>query len=381
MFNFCLTFVMKGVIMKNAKVKMGGGGDLRAFTLVELLVVIAIIGILIALLLPAVQAAREAARRMQCTNNLKQIGLALHNYHDASIKSLPRGNVSDAYGQRFNCVNWRATILPYMEQQALWAAFSADLTEKYKNDPATGSAAQLFVFMSPGLGQGFVGENVVVSGYRCPSNNLNVFIDELDYARKTMMIDYVGIAGAEPDPVSRPNGVTLIGMISKRGTLIFNQWTGLSTMKDGTSNTIVVGEQSTTVTIKGAPEPRSSNYLGGWGGFTINQWLGDYVRPYRALTADSFTPGFTSFMSCTGITTVRYPINFKHTDVTDITYDDISMGVGAPYCANTALVSNHTGGANFLVGDGSVHFLSDTTSFISLAALCTADDGLSVSIP
>src|SRR3954451_10032584 len=87
-----------------------------AFTLVELLVVIAIIGVLVALLLPAVQAARESARRSQCTNNLKQLGVAMQNYHDAK-RQLPLGNISCCWG------TWQMLILPYIEQQQLGALY------------------------------------------------------------------------------------------------------------------------------------------------------------------------------------------------------------------------------------------------------------------
>ncbi len=89
----------------------------RAFTLIELLVVIAIIAVLIALLLPAVQAAREAARRAECVNNLKQIGLAMHNYHD-TMGSLPPGKLECCYG------TWQAYIMPFMEQSALFNAYN-----------------------------------------------------------------------------------------------------------------------------------------------------------------------------------------------------------------------------------------------------------------
>src|SRR5277367_746607 len=90
----------------------------RGFTLIELLVVIAIIAVLIALLLPAVQSAREAARRIQCVNNLKQLGLAMHNYQSA-INTLPQGMNGDAWG------TWLNAILPYVEQQNLFSAWNS----------------------------------------------------------------------------------------------------------------------------------------------------------------------------------------------------------------------------------------------------------------
>src|SRR5688500_12419399 len=93
----------------------------KGFTLVELLVVIAIIGILIALLLPAVQAAREAARRYQCTNNLKQIGLAMHNYHDINGKFPPSRIARGDY------ITWAVLILPYMEQQAMYELWNGQV--------------------------------------------------------------------------------------------------------------------------------------------------------------------------------------------------------------------------------------------------------------
>jgi prepilin-type N-terminal cleavage/methylation domain-containing protein len=96
----------------------------RGFTLVELLVVIAIIGVLVALLLPAVQAAREAARRMQCGNNLKQLGLAVHNYHDTFLVFPPQMmNVDTNNDRRWG---WGAVTLPFIEQKALWEQISSN---------------------------------------------------------------------------------------------------------------------------------------------------------------------------------------------------------------------------------------------------------------
>ena len=108
----------------------------RAFTLVELLVVIAIIGILVALLLPAIQTAREAARRTQCSNNLKQMGLAAHNYHD-TFNCFPPGAITDGpcCGAKSR-INWAIALLPYMEQSTLYDDYDHDANnEDPSNDP------------------------------------------------------------------------------------------------------------------------------------------------------------------------------------------------------------------------------------------------------
>ena len=137
----------------------------RGFTLIELLVVIAIIAVLIALLLPAVQSAREAARRAQCVNNLKQIGLAMHNYHD-QIGSYPPGCTSPAAatfgacrmpcGRQSNELGWRAMILPQMEQNSAYNAINFDISPNAINNGAQ-----------------FTSFNTVFLSWLCPSDGTN----------------------------------------------------------------------------------------------------------------------------------------------------------------------------------------------------------------
>src|SRR5580704_14713034 len=132
----------------------------RGFTLIELLVVIAIIGVLIALLLPAVQAAREAARRAQCVNNLKQIGIALHNYHDQN-GAFPTGGIVNiklsrgAWGANASMLSWRVLVLPQVEQSNLYNAINTSL-------PLYGSG--------PNLGSAYTAWVTVTSNWLCPSD-------------------------------------------------------------------------------------------------------------------------------------------------------------------------------------------------------------------
>ena len=193
----------------------------RAFTLIELLVVIAIIAVLIALLLPAVQAAREAARRISCVNNLKQIGIALHGYHDTH-NTFPAGGWIAVYGQpSTNNMNigWSAVVLPWLEQNALYGGLN--LSYPY-NNVVNSTAAY-----------------TVLEVYICPSE-----------PRRSYWNEY---PGPPPDPYPSADA-DYGGMYGPRGLvpgftdnppagmMIFNQCIRLAQITDGASQTIAVGE-------------------------------------------------------------------------------------------------------------------------------------------
>jgi prepilin-type N-terminal cleavage/methylation domain-containing protein len=316
----------------------------RAFTLVELLVVIAIIGILVALLLPAVQAAREAARRAQCFNNLKQIGIAMHAYHDA-YKKLPTGSLNISVTSGYNGVNWRLLILPFIEQETVFNRLGFTPTEYFG---AGGSGGGV-----PGYnGRNAVLKEFVVPGYLCPSSPLSLF-DTAPGGNvdKGLNIHYVGNQGAAqpvpgPDPAAGTRDCSH-GMSCNNGMLGVNETFKLADALDGTSNTFLVEEQSGLVNKVN----RTSNYYGGWFG-ARNQ-------------------GCVSCSTCsdlwqTGTTCIRFGLN---SNIVQVGATDTS------YRNNTILNSNHPGGVNAVLADGAVRFLPNTIDFVHLKRLACRYDG------
>ena len=322
----------------------------RGFTLVELLVVIAIIGILIALLLPAVQAAREAARRIQCTNQIKQLGLALHSYHD-SFKTFPHGTRC-----LIGAPNWRVAILPYMEQSALYQSLDINSQANVGGFTSAREDSNSTTY-GYGTGRNAVLAGLTVPGWNCPSNmfptNASGQTPTYNNKEKGQTHDYVGIAGATPDPVGRTSVCSAVtgygGIFCENGLLFPNGWQGLRDATDGTANTLLVGEQSGRIGTKDI----RADYQGGWSGFTTCS------RPAQ----------MTGSPWGAGITTVRYPIN------ADSTICGSGSGCDATYDGNTVLNSFHPGGTNGLLADGSVHFLQENMDMETLRRLASRDDG------
>ncbi|WP_417394435.1 DUF1559 domain-containing protein [Gimesia chilikensis] len=270
----------------------------RGFTLIELLVVIAIIAILIALLLPAVQQAREAARRSQCKNNLKQIGLALHNYHETHglfpsgwIGVQPGVGPNVEYGSGWG---WGTMILPYLDQSPLYNQINFNLAI---NDPA----------QTPGI------IDVSLSVYRCPSDpSSQTFELEEEGSPGTLLAtlatgNYVGVFGDEE--LDSCDSVPAGSTCKSTGVFYQNSNTRFRDITDGTSQTVFVGERKTNADL-------------GW----HSTWVG--VVP----------EGEETFARPLGAT--DHPPNDPAAH-----FDDFS--------------SHHTGGAQFLFGDGRVRFISE----------------------
>ena len=304
----------------------------RGFTLIELLVVIAIIAILVALLLPAVQQAREAARRSSCKNNLKQIGLALHNYHDV-YNTFPYG------GNQCTPTNWGSSfwlsLLPYVEQ--------ANAYDRVNTEVWPGWATNFPVY-----------NRFSVPGYTCPSSPLPLFRNRGVNAQ-LMIPCYTGIAGvslgaapldADNNNILDGTNITIPGRIgvdglrgsvvaNANGILHVNSSVQFKDITDGTSNTMMVGEQSDWGANN--TDIRAGYNWGAWMGIA-NAWA---PSAYHTANITTLHPNWSLGSK---------PDRASHPYV----------GGGGEGPANTPLQSAHTGGLQVVLADGSVRFLSSS---------------------
>ncbi|MBX3440998.1 MAG: DUF1559 domain-containing protein [Planctomyces sp.] len=308
----------------------------RGFTLIELLVVIAIIAILVALLLPAVQQAREAARRTQCKNNVKQLGLALHNYHDVYGK-LPLGVL---YRH-----NWRVAILPMLDQGPAYNSLDF-VTSSFMGNETNANTPILRGWSVP--------------AFVCPSSPLETNPNYGGWnPNRYQGHHYAAVGGAFNAGVG--NCLSFYGVMCDNGPLMINKILGLKDITDGTSNVMLVAEQSNKVLWTGSPSwefegnksQGPSGFRGGWHG------------------SNDLAIGTAQYGQAAGMSTVIYNPNAPCGDF---------FQCGVVYSNSTNLASAHTGGIHVLMGDGSVRFISDSIDLLTFKRIAMRADGATVSL-
>jgi len=342
----------------------------RAFTLIELLVVIAIIAILIGLLLPAVQKVREAAARAKCSNNLKQLALATHGYHDVNNR-LPPGAANDAAPFGTGGVgwgsSWKVYILPYIEQAAIANQWQYTSSSGYTN--ATN------INMT---------NNITIPPYRCPSSPVPATFSR-GGAGATMMVDsYTGIAGSViqtsagvPVPTSQIYAVACCNgagpQATDNGIFYAGSKVTLVGITDGTSNTWLLGEQSDFLRDPNN-QPLTSGYTaatGNSGG--LYGWTMGAAHP-----AGGDQKGWTGDGRHFNCTSVRYGINKTGIVAAGTAGNSgtaAAAGVNNDVGTNFPLMSGHPGGVNVAMADGSIRFVRNSMDLTTISAYCTRSGG------
>jgi len=300
--------------------------------LIELLVVIAIIAILIALLLPAVQQAREAARRTQCKNVLKQWGLALHNYHDTAL-TFPQGTMSLAPTATANNFPFQVMLLPYIDQAALYNTVNFNVNFSHADNAGLLAATTPLHF--------------------CPSSRTQDRLTNSGTVNKT--IHYYGVAGAsglrpgsttayfEMFPARTSATTDTRGSAAINGVLCVNRHFGIRDVTDGTTNTLAIGEISGDPSGSAGSTNNSGPYRG-WSQGATGTATNDVVYGSRNVTYGIGRVGYSGGSA-------------------DIKFNDSRFG------------SRHVGGAHFLMCDGSVQFLSENLDFPTYQAMATRAGG------
>lgn len=308
--------------------------DRTGFTLVELLVVIAIIGILIALLLPAVQSVRAAAARNQCENNVRQLGFALHNFHDVN-KVFPASGwtMAGPGNPAGKFVGWRPLVLPYLEQENLKKLYDFDSNWWEGTNPTTASVP-VTIFRCPSV----PGRGDILSAVAKPPRPAMTFSNPIAPS------DYEAIMGVQPASINPHLPSPLYGTANRFSVMSRNSRSRMADVIDGTSSTIMVVECGARPVVyrKRVANPSLSNDQG-------ICWA-DSEGPFSfdGAAIDGSAEGCGSAGGCTAVMNTRND--------------------NEPY-------SFHSGGGNFLFVDGHVQFLAETTPLVIFSGLCTMQAG------
>ena len=331
-----------------------------AFTLIELLVVIAIIAILIALLVPAVQKVREAAARAQCQNNLKQIGLGMHNFHD-TYKKLPTPGQCDSNGgaaSSFDVHSFFTMILPYVEQENVYKMFDTTTPNVY------GATFRPYTtyghdYRDTRFPAGQTAAKTSIPIYLCPSNAMHA-PDPQGYGQ----CDYMPINVTDIDPTTgvRNSATKAPGFLRCGGATIL-------TATDGSSNTIAITEDS----------GRTNETVGNFTKSTYDPTPAGYVAdplPSGKRRLSAWADGDTA-------NGVSGPPNATAGNLKGVINQNAQPKGGPADCPwinnncgpNDEPFSLHTGGVNCVFGDGSVRFVSQTITPQAMRALCSSAGG------
>jgi len=326
----------------------------RAFTLVELLVVIAIIGVLVALLLPAVQAAREAARRLTCMNNFKQVGIALHNYHSAHTV-FPSGGLQSGFANDILCSDktanrptnavyigfgWGAYLLPSLEATVIYDQLELKLDRNSTPDgvdpifTATSWKAyegRVDAFICPSIING--------TGWVDVSTGRGHFgVEAFDWPLSNM----AGVSDSREAQCGEAAGTGPQGAPTARGTLFNYSRINVGKITDGSSNTILVGEVTSGIGVD----------LSGGEVWIGHSWVARNLEDMReGINGPGTVPGGR--------------------DDTIDPFDGDGGNRHVEYLLEAGFSSFHPGGAHFIFADGSAHFVNEDTDFAILEAMAT----------